>query len=87
MVAFTVSFLFSAGQTFLLKFIMDALTSGREKKSIKFFILKFILYGVAIALFMFKYLKYAVFCFCGFAAGMPLTAFALFIYSTYFKKK
>ncbi len=87
MFPFVISFLFSVLQTFLLKSLMGAITAGKRAKFLGFFLLKFVLYGVGIALFIFKYIGYAVFCFAGFAAGMPLTAFAIFIYYSFIKKE
>ena len=87
MFALTVSFLFAVLQTFLLKNLMTAITSGNRKKSFLLFFLKFVLYGIAIAIFMFKFMQFAVYCLCGFAAGMPLTATALFIYYSFIKKQ
>lgn len=87
MIALTISFLFAVLQTFLLKNLMTAITSGDRKKSFRLFFLKFVLYGVAIAIFMFKFMQFAVYCLCGFAAGMPLTAISLFIYYSFIKKQ
>ena len=87
MIALIISFLFAVLQTFLLKNLMSAITSGNKRTSFGLFFLKFVLYGVAIALFMFKYMQFAVFCLCGFAAGMPLTAITLFIYYSFIKKQ
>ncbi len=87
MVAFIVSFLFATAQVFLLKKLMYCITSGNKKGSFRFFALKFLLYGVGLGLFVFKYLKYAMLCACGFAAGMPLTAILIFLYDTVIKKK
>ncbi|MCQ2454946.1 MAG: hypothetical protein MJ090_02220 [Clostridia bacterium] len=86
MLALIVSFLFAVLQTFLLKKLMAAITAQDKKTSIRLFFIKFILYGVVIALFMFKFMKYATYCLCGFAAGMPLTAISLFIYYSFIKR-
>lgn len=87
MIALCISFLFAALQTILLKKLMFYITAGKKSKSFSTFFIKFVLYGVAIGIFMFKYMKYATYCLCGFAAGMPLTAITLFVYYSFFKKK
>lgn len=87
MKVFIITFVFAVFQTVLLKFLLESVTKGKRLKAVGLFLLKFVLYGAAIGLFMFKYLSFAVYCFCGFALGMPLTAFVLFIYYSFVKKK
>lgn len=87
MTAFIVAVFFGILQTFLLNGLVGAVTSGNQKKMLLFLLVKFVTYGVAIALMMFKFFDYYLYCFCGFAAGMPLSAVLLFIYKTFFKKQ
>ncbi len=86
-IAFIISFLFAVLQMYLLKELVFNITGGNKSKVVKIFGIKFLLYGIAIALFMFKFMKYIMFCFCGFTAGMPLAAFGYFIYCSFIKKK
>lgn len=86
MSAFFISFLFAVIQVFLLKFLMDSVRQGSKRRFFRYFTLKFLLYGVSIAYFLFDFLKYAIYCFCGFIIGYPLAVIAFYIYYTFIKK-
>lgn len=85
MLAFFISVLFGVGEVILLSRLMDAVTKGYRSRAIKIFIIKFLTYGVGIALLMFKFFKYYTYCLCGFAAGMPLTAVLIFVYRAFLR--
>ncbi len=85
MIIFIASALFGVLQTFLLRRLMLAVTSGEKKQVLKLTFIKFLCYGVGIALLVVKLLKYVMYCLCGFIAGMPISAFIMFIYLAYFK--
>ena len=84
---FLVSMLFGGLQTFLLRRLMLAVTAGERKQTLKLVLIKFLCYGAAIALLVMKLLKYVMYCLCGFAAGMPISAFVMFIYLAFFKNR
>lgn len=85
MLAFFISVLFGICEVLLLSAMMESITKGYRSKAIKIFIIKFLTYGVAIALLMFKFFKYYTYCLCGFAAGMPITAILIFVYKAFLK--
>lgn len=87
MKVFFVSFLFAVVQILLLKRLLFRITSGAKGKAFFLFLIKFVLYGIGIALFMYKYYGSVMYCALGFAAGMPLTAFVIFIYDIFVKKQ
>lgn len=87
MIVFFISFLFAVAQILLLKNLLVSITSGLKKKAILFFLIKFVLYGIGIATFMYKFYGSIIYCILGFAAGMPLAAFVIFIYDTFIKKQ
>lgn len=86
MKVFIVSLLFAVLQVFILKYLLTSITSGKNKRAVLIFILKFVLYGAAIALFMNKYLAKLAFCAIGFGIGVIFTSFGLFIYREFIKK-
>ncbi|MBR7071778.1 MAG: hypothetical protein IKI29_06435 [Clostridia bacterium] len=83
MSAFFLAFLFGVLQTFLLSRLVFAVTANNIKYIWLFLLLKFFCYGFAIAMLMVKYIEWIVYCACGFAAGMPLSAVIYFIYRSY----
>lgn len=87
MKAFIVALLFGAAEAFLLKNLLFAVTAGDKKKIVLFFLLKFVSYGVAIALLMSLFIRSLTYCMCGFAVGMPVTAISLFVYFAFVKKR
>ena len=85
MTAFFLAFLFGILQIFLLNRLLTAVTTGNTSKIWLFLLLKFSAYGIAIALLMLRYFESFIYCFCGFAAGMPLGAVVWFVFTNFVK--
>ncbi len=85
--AFIISALFGVGQMFLLRELLRAMNTCNKKRAFGIFSVKFVSYGIAIALLMFPYLHRFTFCLFGFITALPLTAIGLIIYKTFFKNE
>lgn len=87
MLAFIISALFAAGEVFLLRALLGAMSQGNKRRAKGLFFVGFLGYGIAIALLMFPYIHLFTYCLCGFLTGLPLTAIVLFIYKIFFAKE
>lgn len=86
MLAFIIAMLFGTVQMFVLSILLRSVTSGNIKTVIKALLVKLALYGAAIAVLLLKFPESIINCACGYAAGLPLSAAAYFIYLSFFKK-
>lgn len=82
MLAFLAAAAFGVFEMYLLFRLTTAVVQGNRRTLALMLLLKFITYAVAIGLFVFFFLDYMLWCFCGFAVGMPLTAIVLFFMRT-----
>lgn len=78
MPAFLVAAAFGVFEMYLLFRITTAVVNGNRKVFFLFLLLKLLTYAAAIGLFVFFFLDYMLWCFCGFAVGMPLSAIVIF---------
>ncbi|HCH28162.1 MAG TPA: hypothetical protein DEW35_01510 [Ruminococcaceae bacterium] len=84
---FLFSFVFGIIQILLLRFLIWSVTKKNGYLVLALFLIKFTLYGLGIARFMFRYLEYVSYVAFGYIIGMILTAFSLFIYTAFFSKE
>lgn len=85
--AFIISLLLGVTQAVLLSLITGAVTSGNKRALILAFAVKFVLYAASIAVLMIFFLSFVVYCLCGYAAGLVVTAFIMFIFLAFLKRK
>lgn len=82
MVSAVIAAVFGVGQAWLLKKTLFAVTGGNYTSAVVFLIIKFILYGGALAVLMMFFSSYVINCLLGYAAGLPLCVAAWFLYKT-----
>ncbi len=80
MLAFILSILFAAIETYLLFLLVPAISSGKKGFSALLISLITISLLLVIGLFVFKFLKYFIWCICGFVLGVPLSAVIIYIF-------
>lgn len=83
---FLLALIFGAGQVCLTEQLIKAFGTRNGKRILLFFGIKFALYALGIALVIFKYVWNIGMAVSGFAVGVPITAIALFVYKTIYKK-
>lgn len=86
MFAFIIALFFGAGQIFLTEQLIKHFNTRDNKKILLFFGGKFILYAIAIGIVVLKFVWHIGMFLCGIAVSVPLTAIALFVYKTIYKK-
>lgn len=86
MLVFIISLLFGAGQVLLTEQLICVFNKREYKKALIFFGAKFVLYIIAIALVVLKFVWHIGMAFSGFAVGVPITAIGLFAYKLIYKK-
>lgn len=78
MLAFFIAAAFGVFEMYLLFKLTTAIVHGNGKAMALMLLLKLITYAAAIGLFVFFFLDHMLWCFCGFAVGMPLSAIIMF---------
>ncbi len=86
MLAFIIALLFGAGQVYLTSQLIDAFNKRNSKKILLFFSAKFLSYAIGIGVVVLKFVWHISLILYGFAVGVPITAIALFVYKTIYKK-
>ena len=86
MLSFIISALFGAGQILLTEQLVLAVNVRDSKKIFLFFAVKVLLYTLGIGLLVTKFVWHLSLVLCGFIIGVPITAIALFVYKTIYKK-
>lgn len=86
MLAFIIAGLCGVAQVLLTDKLVKAFNVRDGKKIALFFAAKFLLYAVGIGLLVTKYVWQLSLVICGFIAAVPITAIALFVYKTIYKK-
>ncbi len=86
MSAFIIALLFGVGQVLLTEQLVKAVNCRDSKKILIFFGAKFLAYAIGIGLVVLKFVWHISLILCGFAVGVPITAIALFVYKTIYKK-
>ena len=83
MIAFLAGAALAVAQVILLKWLLGALADKKGKKAFWVFVLKFLLYGTAIALFGFRFSDYIENTCYGFIAAFPLAAIVWFVFGMF----
>ncbi len=78
MLAFLISAAFGVFEMYLLFRLTTAVVNGNRKILALMLLLKFLTYAAAIGLFVFFFIDYMFWCFCGFAIGLPVAAVVMF---------
>ena len=86
MLSFFVGAILGAVQLALLVYLLKVLHKKPKKIIFGLFALKFLIYGVAIALLMFKFNSFAENLIYGFIAAFPLCAVLGFVYTLFSKQ-
>lgn len=86
MLVFIIAMLLGVGQVLITEQLNYAFNQRNSKKILIFLLSKFLLYAIGIGLLIIKFVWHLGLAFCGFAVGVPITAIALFVYKTIYKK-
>jgi hypothetical protein len=86
MLVFFIGAILGAVQYLLLIWQMKTLHKSSKKTVFGIFMLKFMLYGITIALLMFKFNSYAENLIYGFIAAFPLCAVLSLVYNVFSKQ-
>ena len=86
MLAFFTGVLLGTVQFLLLVWQIKTLHKSSKKKVFGIFVLKFALYGITVALLMFKFNSFAENLIYGFVAVFPLCAVLGFVYTVFSKQ-
>lgn len=86
MIKFLFALFFGAGQIFLTERLIYTFNKKEGKKALLVFAAKFIAYAIGISLVLTKDILNINLFLCGFLVGVPVTAIALFVYNTIYKK-
>lgn len=83
MLAFLISAAFGVFEMYLLFRLTTAVVTGNKRLLALMLLLKFTTYAAAIGLFVFFFIDYMFWCFCGFAIGLPFAAVVMFFIRMY----
>ncbi len=83
---FILALLFGVGQVILTAQLIYFFNKKENKKLLMFLGLKFVLYMIGIALVIFAFIWNIGMAIGGFLAGVSITAIAIYIYKTMYKK-
>ncbi len=86
MLTFIMAALCGVAQVWLTEKLIKAFNVRDSKKIALFVAAKFLLYAVGIGLLVTKFVWQLGLALCGFMAAVPVTAIALFVYKTIYKK-
>ena len=86
MFAFILSAGFGVCQVLMTEQLIYAVNTRNSKRSAAFIAVKILLYALAIGLVTAEFVWHLSFIICGFVASIPVTALALFVLRTIYKK-